>query len=135
MLKLEDQIRRMEENINTKGFSANPGILAFTLNNADLSKFIEAYKNSLEKYLTTLPKAISGFIEIGYNIHNIEYFAIALMVDDFDKCVTEQTYISEGNISKINSDQDKEEIIRDYLEKQGYIDVCKKVFKVVSTIL
>jgi len=124
MLTLESQVSRMESDINTKGIFANHGILAFALNNADLGMFVEAYKTSLENYLTTSPNAISDIKEKGYDIEDI---AIAFMVDDFDRCIPEQTYISEGNISKINSDQDKKEKIWDYLEERGYSKIWKNL--------
>jgi len=122
MLALEDQILRMEDDIKKNGIFAYSGILAFALNDADLGKFVEAYRISLENYLISIPNAVRNHKKKGHDIQDV---AIALVVDDFDKCVPEQTYISEGNISKINFDQDKKEKIFNYLEEQGYIKIWK----------
>jgi len=107
MLSLEEQIQRMESDINTRGVDAKPAILAFSLEDRDLSRFVEAYKTALQNYLATFPKVV-------------EEVAITIMVNDFDCCSLEQTYINEGDVIQVNHDRDKAEIIRTYLEKQGY---------------
>ncbi|MDP3990102.1 MAG: hypothetical protein Q8Q01_02760 [archaeon] len=110
----------MESDINTRGLEARPAILAFSLENRDLREFVEAYKTTLQGYLATFPKVIADAINGGRSVEDV---AITIMVHDFDSCSLEQTYVNEGGVIQVNHDRDKAEIIRAYLEKQGYITI------------